>query len=535
MAYQGISPYLYNNNLTNVQLLDDISGSFNGTTTQFNLTVNGSVFHAVSSRSLLIILGGIVQEPDVDYTVSTGVITFTTAPVSGLTFAARNIYGLNRLTGINDGLVTPASLSLGGPSWNTDGDLILSGDANNVYVNTDTPTIRPTLDLNFERDRRLDSRITYSRSSTATYLGFDGLIKTAQINEPRFDYDRNGNSLGFLIEESRSNIGLYSEDFSQWTIDGVTVSTDQTTAPDGTITADLITGTSGNRRIYRIAVSSSGPVYTYSIFLKKNVGSTIRFDNINIGSTSTEFNFDTGVLTLQGTSFSSGTVVSYPNGWYRLTFTFTSNAASSSLGPYFVNANDSCYMWGYQFELGAFATSYIPTVASAVTRSADTASMTGNNFSDWYNQTEGTIFSQHSLIDGVDNNNNCYVYQVDNGTNDGVAFRLIDKNTFYSNPSKLTATTLNSGSSVTLLQKSSVSSGTTLHSTSYAVKTDDFAVTFDGATVQTDDSGTLPNNQTTLSIGYNAPANTAQLNGHIKRLTYYPQRLSNSQLQNLTS
>jgi hypothetical protein len=70
MAYQGISPYLYRNNLTNVQLLDDISGSFNGTTTQFNLTTNGSLFHAVSARSLLIILGGIVQEPDADYTVN---------------------------------------------------------------------------------------------------------------------------------------------------------------------------------------------------------------------------------------------------------------------------------------------------------------------------------------------------------------------------------------------------------------------------------------------------------------------------------
>ncbi len=130
MAYAGLPPATFSNNLTNVQLIDDISGSFNGSTQTFALTTNSSPFHAVSARSLIVVLGGIVQKPQVDYTVDGTNITFTIAPVSGLTFAARNIYGLNYLNNVNDGVLTPAKLSTGGPTWTSAGNLTVSGDLN---------------------------------------------------------------------------------------------------------------------------------------------------------------------------------------------------------------------------------------------------------------------------------------------------------------------------------------------------------------------------------------------------------------------
>jgi hypothetical protein len=521
MAYQGISPYLYKNNLTNVQLLDDISGSFNGTTTQFNLTSNGALFHAVSARSLLIILGGIVQKPGVDYTVNAGVITFTTAPVSGLTFSARNIYGLNQLTGINDGLVTPAKLSQGGPSWNTDGDLILAGDAANVYFNTDTPTVRPTLDLNFERDRRLDSRITYSRASTATYRGSDGLIKTALANEPRFDFDANGNCLGLLIEESRTNVGIYSEQFNQWTSDGVSVTANATTAPDGTTTADLVTGVSGNRRIYLINVISNGPVYTYSIFVKKNVGSTIRFDNINVGSTATEFNFDTGILTLSGV-FTAGAVTSYSNGWYRISLTYTSNGASASLGPYFVNTNNSCYMWGYQFEQGTFATSYIPTSGSTVTRSADSVSITNPGitfpctiFGEY--DTFGTQYARrlYGLTPTGDSVTSIRPFVNNNGT--------LDFFTSYTSNHPTTATV----SANTFFKFS--------HFIGLSGSTN--RVSLNGTSAISSASSSLNTSTTSSLVLGNSTAGDSPREwcGHIKRFIAYNSSFSNTQLQNITS
>lgn len=407
-----------------------------------------------------------------------------------------------------------------------------------IEVTADYPTIKPSLNLNFARSRSLDPRITFTRPGVGTYVGRDGLIKTAREDEARFDHDPvTLESLGLLIEESRTNIALYSSDFgnSGWTKNGggnpaTTVTTNQAIAPDGTLTADFIdytTATVFSQNVERyIDLTPAGKTYTASIWIKGTPGQTINLilDGNGVGVAGEQF-------TLDGT-------------WQRfsITRTYSPSFSTSALFRFGIRPLDlpagtatQVYAWGAQVELGAFPTSYIPTSGAAVTRTQDNASITGASFSSWYNQTEGTIFSQHSLIDGVDNNNNCYVYQVDNGTNNEVAFRLIDKNTFYSNPSKLTATSLTSGSSITLLQKSSASSGTTLHSTSYAVKTNDFAGAFDGATVQTDDSGTLPSNQTTLSIGYNSPGNGAQLNGHIKQLTYYPQRLTNAQLQLLTS
>ena len=393
-------------------------------------------------------------------------------------------------------------------------------------ISTDYPSIQPTLDLNFAKTKALDPRITFYRNSLATYTDDKGIIRTVPENVPRFDHDpTTGESLGLLIEESRTNVGLYSEQFNQWTNDGVTVSANATTAPDGTTTADLITGTSGNRRIYLINVVSNGPVYTYSIFVKKNVGSTIRFDNINVGSTSTQFNFDTGVLTLSG-NFTSGTVTSYLNGWYRISLTYTSNGASASLGPYFVNTNDSCYMWGYQFELGSFPTSYIPTSGSAVTRSADFVEMSGTNFSNWYNPIESTFYTNYIInsLDAAYNNPSFYAYDNASAQN---YLAIFGYNPAYAwaQASNATAAGISLGGTTTTNVDYKVSFG---------VKVNDFAASINGSTVSTDTSGNVPVvNQ--MFIGKRVEVSNAHLNGTLKRLTYYPKRLTNTQLQNLTA
>ena len=541
MAYQGISPYLYRNNLTNVQLLDDISGSFNGTTTQFNLTTNGSPFHAVSARSLLIILGGIVQEPDADYTVNAGVITFTTAPLSGLTFAARNIYGLNRLTGINDGLVTPASLSLGGPEWDTsgnltvDGNITQTGETNNVYINTDTPTVRPTLDLNFERDQRLDSRITYSRNSTATYLGSDGLIKTALVNEPRFEFDTDGNCLGFLIEESRTNIVSYSQQFdnSYWAKagggnPGTTVTANQAVAPDGTATADYIdytTAITNSKLIERTFDNTpAGKTYTGSVWIKGTAGQTINLilDGYGVDVTGEQY-------TLDGT-------------WQRLSITRTYGPTFSAdalfrfgVRPLGLSAGtaNQVYAWGAQLEQGSFPTSYIPTSGSTVTRAVDEATITGTNFTDWYNPTEGSIFAKYSA-----------------GTNvSEVPFAITKTGSEISDVIAIGASSSGSISGVlptlAVADDGVYQTGITIPinpvdgdtiKTAIAYKENDFAISSGIDTESgfaSDSSGTIPTVDIARIGKY--PYYGIWQNRPIARILYYPQRLSNSQLQNLTS
>ena len=97
----------------NIKELDDISGSFNGSTTTFNLTVSGAGVSPVTAQQLLISVGGVMQNPTDDYTVSGTTITFTTAPSAGLTFFGVFLGQALSLNTIADGSVTISSLKAG--------------------------------------------------------------------------------------------------------------------------------------------------------------------------------------------------------------------------------------------------------------------------------------------------------------------------------------------------------------------------------------------------------------------------------------
>ena len=97
----------------NIKELDDISGSFNGSTTTFNLTVSSAGVTPVTAQQLLISVGGVMQNPSDDFTVSGSTITFTTAPSNGLTFFGVFLGQALSLNTIADGTVTISSLKAG--------------------------------------------------------------------------------------------------------------------------------------------------------------------------------------------------------------------------------------------------------------------------------------------------------------------------------------------------------------------------------------------------------------------------------------
>jgi hypothetical protein len=86
------------------------------------------------------------------------------------------------------------------------------------------PTVRPKFDLNLVRNRSIPPEYTFTRNSSGTYVGSDGLIKTAAINEPRFEFDvLSGEYKGLLIEEARTNQLTYSNTFDvAWTDTNIT-------------------------------------------------------------------------------------------------------------------------------------------------------------------------------------------------------------------------------------------------------------------------------------------------------------------------
>ena len=273
----------------------------------------------------------------------------------------------------------------------------------------------PSLDLNFAANKSLvddisgNNLITFSRASTGTFVGSNGLIQTAASGVPRFDHNpATGESLGLLVEEARTNLFTYSEAFGNWNLVRLTVSGDVAVAPNSTTTADkLVEGSTNDNRHARQDVSALTGSYTFSCFMKaseRTYGCLYWGTNI---AKSALFNLSAGVVTS-----SSGCVASIqalPNSWYRCVISVTAaNENFACVGPattatntvyaYQGDGSSGIFVWGAQLEAGAFPTSYIPTTTATVTRATDVASMTGTNFSSWWNGSkQGTLFFNHDL------------------------------------------------------------------------------------------------------------------------------------------
>ena len=247
--------------------------------------------------------------------------------------------------------------------------------------------------------------VTFTRASSATHFNSAGTLVTAATDAPRFDYDPvTLQPRGLLIEEARTNLLTYSSEFDNaaWIKGGSTVVANAVVAPDGTAIADRLTedtSTSTSHRVFRSFSAVTNTAHTYSIFLKSDTRTWARvslFDGSNTWSAF--FNLATGVLgTVAGTG-ATAKIESVGNGWYRcsisatgaFTQVATNLATADNVIIYTGDGTSGIYIWGAQLEAGAFPTSYIPTVASQVTRAADVASV--NTLSPWYNATEGTLF-----------------------------------------------------------------------------------------------------------------------------------------------
>jgi hypothetical protein len=237
------------------------------------------------------------------------------------------------------------------------------------------------------------SDTAFSRASTATYVGSDGLIQTAVVDEVRVDYDPETlEPVGILIEDQVTNLSIYSQQFDNaaWTKSGSSIVANFTTAPDGTMTADAIVENSANVSHFMAiaATVSLGVQYTLSIYVKAIAnGRYLELGGFGLGSLSEAVNFDVfnGTVSLPSTlTFTkSATITPHGNGWYRCSFSFfpasvggisvfISNSASDHAGTaYLGNGASGFYIWGAQLEVGESPSSYIPTVAATVTREAD--------------------------------------------------------------------------------------------------------------------------------------------------------------------
>jgi hypothetical protein len=303
---------------------------------------------------------------------------------------------------------------------------------------------------------------------------------------------------------------LRSEEFddaTSWAKASASITTNTTTAPDGTITADTYSGT-GASGVRQSVTLTSGTVYTISFYVK----------SAGLGN-------DGFRLVIDGAQSSSNFTAT--SEWQRFTFTATSaNTGARTCGIVRNTSGDNVdvLIWGAQLEVGSFPTSYIPTVAATVTRAADVASITGSNFSSWYRQDEGTVFvngitppnradfpSLNTLHDGT-SNNRLLQYVFTSGYFSAARVGSVPQG------DNTAAVTPTDGSAYKI-------------ASAFAVNNSVTAV--NGVTGSVDTLCLMPTALNTLAIG--AEWNNANIvNSTIRRLTYWPTRLGNEVLQRIT-
>ena len=421
----------------------------------------------------------------------------------------------------------------------------------NTSAELDYPTILPTLDLDFANTKTLDPRITFTRASGGSYVGADGLIKYAGVNEARFDHDPvTGESLGLLIEESRSNLLDRSGEFNLWTLSNINIISDGTLSPDGSIRAikNIETKTTSLHRVGKsISKSSVATTYTFSIFAKAGERNGFEFGLIDAGGFVDCFanatNGKIEVPALSGSfTFSSYGSIKYPNGWWRFYVTATTTAQSSIIGFYGITINpggsnrytgdgvSGLYVWGAQLEVGSFPTSYIPTQASSRTRAADNARIIGRNFSSFYRQDVGTIFCDAKGIGDISGGLTRRYYEFNNlGSGN---FRILSG---YNSLTSTRLLTVNNAFIQADLSQANQSPFNNNIKTAATFETNYFRFYSNSLSGTTDNFGTLPIVDR-LFIGNSGTTDPGVvLNGTIKRFTYWPKRLPESQLQALTS
>ena len=376
----------------------------------------------------------------------------------------------------------------------------------------------------------------YTPTTTQTITNYIPVLLTAASGVPRFDHNPiSGDSLGFLVEEQRTNLFTYSSQFDDaaWTKLNATITANTIVAPDGTLAGDALT-TSGAAVAQRVAQSPTATgSLSFSVYAKAGSAQFIQILQTTDGNVFGNFDLANGVVGTKGSSATS-TITAVGNGWYRCSVSATlasSNnwgiyitpSASAAYGALYTATVANLFIWGAQLEAGAFPTSYIATVASQVTRAVDSASITGTNFSSWFNQGEGSLYTEYARLasnsdiglsfrEAANGNFNNYTTHLLTNSNDRLAFA-----------------TINAVSQVDLIVNLP---GTSYVKIASAYKVNDVAASLNGASVLTDNLYTPSNNLAYFIFSY---ANNAAGNGYIKKIVYYPRRLSNEELQEMTS
>jgi hypothetical protein len=473
-----------------------------------------SVYAKAGERNLLQLRDG-SSAVGVWFDLSNGTVLTQNAGISGLIQSVGN--GWYRCIAIRTTIVTNIvfafSISI------TDGSQVYTGDGTSgLYV------WGAQLELG-------DIATDYIPTTTAAV----SVGMTADV--PRLDY-LGSSCPSLLLEPQRTNLVQYSEQFDNayWTKFNTTITANNAVAPDGTSSADRLVLTSVSPAAQTLsrqtAIVSSTTTITFSTFVKYVDKQYIQLV-FSSGFSSQFANFDLINGTVTAGTYVGANVQSYANGWYRISITTT--GLNTNVLPFIwsidtplaaravdsTSTGTSSYLiWGAQIEDGSYATSYIPTLATSVTRVADAASKTG--ISSLIGQTEGVLFIDMEF-NGYDSETKWIAFLVASAS---------DYIGIYTNSGSLFTAEVSNGAAQFLSVSFAFVVGQR-YKLALAYKANDFAFYVNGTQVATDNSGTVPATSQ-FSFEYNS-TNVRLAARKYNQALLFKTRLSNTELAQITT
>lgn len=481
----------------------------------------------------------------------TGTITFTRASLATVTDSDGKIKWAPHNLVLNSGSpVTQSITVVSGAQYTVHitgaGSVALSGAGTGtvtaaspvtVTASTTTLTLTVTAPVTTMWAYRSDLGGMQLNGAGSTYNATTGAI----YHGPRLDFD--GSTLaakGLLVEEQRTNLFLQSENFASasWIKANATISAGSTTSPDGTVNASKLVESATTNLHYFVQQrpSTASVAHTATLYVKTAERTRLRFqlDDGSANGASCDFNLtgtpsiSTGVFGTGSAASGSATLVG--NGWYRCSLSCIPATTGSAVRivvylqnnagafSYAGDGTSGLHIWGAQLEAGAFATSYIPTGASTVTRSADVASVATSAFP--YSSTEGTVVFAGDYIG--QSSTSAYSFTL----NDGTAVNFTGLRRAISNGSQVVVNVAANVQDALIVGP--IITNNTTYKTAVAYKVNDYAAVTNGTLSGTDTVATVP---TTTTLGLGQLTNNSFLNGHIRQITYLPRRISNAELQ----
>jgi hypothetical protein len=371
------------------------------------------------------------------WSVEDGVASYgggsNSAIIQNISLTSGNVYNIKFTVSNASG---NASIFIGNGSGNVD----YFGSSYTDYANGD-------YDLYFTMPST-QSTLAFYGESTGSNFSIDNIsVKDVTFSEDvdlaRINYDSNGENGHWLLEPTSTNLVTYSEDFTEYLISTTNLDTPtivSVTNPTGVNSAGLLNinnGVSASKFIY-LGISTSSSIHTQSIFVKYVDRQWIQLLS---GGTSHYANFDIQNGVVGNTSGCSSTIEDFGNGWYRCTATLDSAATPINLAIAVIDDNTyirlsastgtgSYYLFGSQVEALSYATSYIPTYGSTVTRATET--LTGSGNSTLINSTEGVLYAEFRTLSqlGTFRQINLYqdisnrIYISKRAENDNLEFRM---------------------------------------------------------------------------------------------------------------